>query len=378
MNNDAKKVINLTEKKEALDFFKKQKESDKWVRCNVSDLIAVPIPPAPIVASLIKDQLEIKNSTDDIVETIEEIGFLVSYPGEEKRQNGLLRYTATGSAFERGLIKGSIFKKLSAEDTCEILNKCYACEKDSKALILYRDEKISAIHSGDESDYSIIPVFDLLSELTTYLDATYPGYKMLSCSCTYEYVHATFEIPDKSIATELNKVLKKYDHPTIEGNPVITFITSDAGMSAVKLYPSFKDKGGSTVSIGKPLQLTHKNRASIEDFKGKLQQIYATLNEAPTLIEELVKTAIFNPEGCFKKVCKYLKLPKNESLDACDFFICGIENTTALDVYYALYEVLDLSRKNGAGPNRLINIEEAIARSLFIKWDDFDHPFEWM
>ena len=39
------------------------------------------------------------------------------------------------------------------------------------ALLLIRDEKISAVHSGDEVDYSILPIDELLKVLQAKLDA---------------------------------------------------------------------------------------------------------------------------------------------------------------------------------------------------------------
>ena len=41
--------------------------------------------------------------------------------------------------------------------------------------LLIRDEKVSAVHSGDAVDYSILPIDKLLKTVQEKLDARFPG-----------------------------------------------------------------------------------------------------------------------------------------------------------------------------------------------------------
>ena len=55
-----------------------------------------------------------------------------------------------------------------------MLNSCLELHKDS-ALLLIRDEKVSAAHSGDGRDYSILEIDQLLDGLQKKMDERFPG-----------------------------------------------------------------------------------------------------------------------------------------------------------------------------------------------------------
>jgi hypothetical protein len=62
-----------------------------------------------------------------------------------------LRDTAWKSLLERAKIGGTALPKLSREELARVLNTCLALF-ESEALLLIRNEKVAAVHSGDARD----------------------------------------------------------------------------------------------------------------------------------------------------------------------------------------------------------------------------------
>lgn len=64
--------------------------------------------------------------------------------------------------------------KLGRDVLANVLNACLQLFP-AEALLLIRDEKVSAVHSGDSVDYSILPINELLATLKDKLDDRFPG-----------------------------------------------------------------------------------------------------------------------------------------------------------------------------------------------------------
>ena len=82
--------------------------------------------------------------------------------------------TAYKSLLDRAKIGGTALPKLSRTDLADVLNACLRLYY-AEALLLLRDEKVAAVHSGDEADYSVLPVDGLLEVLQKKLDERFPG-----------------------------------------------------------------------------------------------------------------------------------------------------------------------------------------------------------
>ena len=85
-----------------------------------------------------------------------------------------LRDTAYKSLLDRAKINGTALPKLARTKLAEVLNSCLELHKDS-ALLLIRGEKVSAAHSGDSRDYSILEIDQLLDSLQAKVDERFPG-----------------------------------------------------------------------------------------------------------------------------------------------------------------------------------------------------------
>lgn len=93
-------------------------------------------------------------------DTAENLGLAVRVDGELYPA----RMTAYKSLLDRAKIGGNSLPKLHREILAEVLNSCLNLYS-SDALVLVRDEKVAAVHSGDEVDYSILPIDELLRTL---------------------------------------------------------------------------------------------------------------------------------------------------------------------------------------------------------------------
>ena len=91
---------------------------------------------------------------------------------------------------------GTALPKLSREVLAEVLNECLKLYS-ADALLLIRDEKVSAVHSGDEVDYSILPINELLTALQTKLDDRFGGNQFETGYCDHSIVSASWTMPDQ-------------------------------------------------------------------------------------------------------------------------------------------------------------------------------------
>ena len=85
-----------------------------------------------------------------------------------------MRSTAYKTMLDRAKINGSSLPKLERPLLARVVNDCLNLST-TDALVLIRDEKVAAIHSGDEADYSVLPIKELLNTLQAKLDERFPG-----------------------------------------------------------------------------------------------------------------------------------------------------------------------------------------------------------
>ena len=143
-----------------LDYHEQLERESKWHRCKVYTLQVEPLnESSPLYGNLSAFASGI--SQDAVEDTAKNLGLAMRVDGECYP----LRMTAYKSLLDRAKIGGTALPKLGRDVLAETLNAClhlYSAE----ALLLIRDEKIAAVHSGDPSDYSVLPINELLSTLT--------------------------------------------------------------------------------------------------------------------------------------------------------------------------------------------------------------------
>ena len=151
-----------------LNYHEMQSQTSLWTRCPVKELYVEPLDLASLLAA--EDGFAPGISKEALYDTMENLGLAI-------RVNGAyypVRETAYRSLLGRAKIGGTALPKLEKQKLADVLNNCLRLFKQD-ALVLVRDEKVSAVHSGDDADYSVLPIDELLNVLQTKLDERFPG-----------------------------------------------------------------------------------------------------------------------------------------------------------------------------------------------------------
>ena len=119
--------------------------ASSWRRCKVKDLHVEPLDSAsPLYGH--PAAFAAGTSEDAIKDTAANLGLALNVDGNIYP----VRSTAYKTLTERAKINGTALPKLSRKDLANVLNACLSVH-NSDALLLIRNEKVSAVHSGDES-----------------------------------------------------------------------------------------------------------------------------------------------------------------------------------------------------------------------------------
>ena len=213
-----------------LDYHEEQAKNSRWIRCKVADLQVEPLgESSPLIGNL--SAFAVGTSQEAVKDTAENLGLAMRVNGELYP----VRMTAYKSLLDRAKIGGTALPKLSREVLAEVLNECLKLYS-ADALLLIRDEKISAVHSGDEVDYSALPIDELLKALQAKLDARFSGNEFESGYCDHSLVSASWRMPDQKedLLGTYAKVLATQGKATMASKlmPGIRFMTSDTGVAS--------------------------------------------------------------------------------------------------------------------------------------------------
>lgn len=354
-------------------FLQEQQENDEWKRVPIKLLKVLPLPNNPICIKAIMEDNNISSSEEATLSAMENTGLMLSYPSGREHKVVPIRNTGINSLKERAKLFGNSLIKMPVEKKAITLN--YGLELwNENALVLIRDEQISAIHGGDENDYSVLPMKNLLETLQDVLESDFKGYKTKRIEVSHEMTSAEIVLPVE-ILDEFNKKLLRKGRKLINGVPVLKFASSDVGTCGANLYP-YINNGGTLVRIGDVLRLKHKNRSNLTEFRdncGKIFTIFKDENRLSRLLDQPVKY----PKDCFLAVAKKCGLPKKATLEAAEEFDAFRPvDCYAYDVYMGLWEIPKYHKvENG---NQLLNLEENISRSMCIDYSLYDHTFNWI
>ena len=163
---------------EMIDYHKELSANSIWVRKKVNELYVAAL---DMTSSLLSSTSLFAPGTseDAVMDTVSNMGLAMQVEGEYYP----MRSTAYKSLLDRAKISGTALPKLKKEDLANTLNACFHLF-ESEALLLVRNEKVSAVHSGDETDYSVLPVNELLGALQGKLDVRFAAMYLLMVTQT--------------------------------------------------------------------------------------------------------------------------------------------------------------------------------------------------
>lgn len=340
----------------------------RWLRCAVNELRIMPVsddsaawyPYAPSV------------SAEAVEDTKCGLGLAARVDGEAWP----LRTTAWKSLLDRAKLNGSALPKLSREKLADILNECLKLHS-SDALALVRCEKISALHSGDETDYSVLPIDELLNTVAAKLDARFPGNVFVSGCTDHALTGAEWMMPEQReelLATyEKLLVSKGCSAMAARLTPGIRFVTSDTGVSSAKASAMLMGMQH-PIHIGGCIEVEHRHKHTVVDFESAMEQVFAQFTDAVARLEKLLDIWLDYPVNAMTRVCKRLRLPKKAALEAISMFemATGGAGATAHDVFMALQEIPFILATEHTPQGKLLVVEENLARALTLRWSDYD------
>ncbi len=353
------------------DYHEKQSKDSQWVRCKVNELQIEPLDAnSPLYSSSLPMAPGV--TRDAVDDTAENLGLAMDIDGAVYP----IRTTAYKSLLDRAKIGGTVLPKLSRKVLSDVLNECLKLYP-SDALILIRDEKVSAVHSGDAVDYSILPIDELLLTLQNTLDARFPGNEFEYGYSDHSLTSASWTMPNQkddlvgNYAKHLDSIGKSYLAKNLV--PGIRFMTSDTGVASAKVSALLMG-GQYPVHIGSCIAVDHRHQSKVEDFTKALDQLFAQFGDSIAKLQKLTEITLTYPVNAMTRICKKLSMPKKAALGAIQMFEMsyGGGPATAHDVFMAMQEIMFLLKTENTPESKLLFIEENLARTLSFDWEQYD------
>ena len=358
-----------------LSYHEKIRTDSRWERTEVKNLEVAALDKA---SPLFNDTTSFDSSVsrDAIEDTAENLKLAIKV----KDKFFPPRDTAYKSLLDRAKVGGSALPKLPREKLAELINSCLALHKDS-ALLLVRDEKVSAAHSGDTRDYSVLEIDQLLDGLQSKMDERFPGNQFSGGYVDHSITSASWTLPDQK--TELldtyTKLLAAEGKTAMAAKlmPGIRFSTSDTGVASAKVsallvglqYP---------IHIGGMISVEHRRQSKVPDFVESLDMLFAQFGDSVARLSGLLSIHLDHPVNAMTAICKRLALPKKAAMEAIDMFemAIGEDSATAHDVFVAMQEIPFILKTQGTPESKLLALQENMARALTLKWRDYDYARE--
>lgn len=356
---------------EMYDYHVLQAKNSIWIRCRVDELQIEPLAvSSPLYGNI--SAFAAGTSLEAVKDTADNLGLAMRVGGELYP----LRITAYKSLLDRAKIGGTVLPKLEREVFAALLNECLK-QYSTEALILIRDEKISAVHSGDETDYSVLPVNELLETLKTELDARFPGNEYEGGYCDHSIVSASWKMPDQKeeLLGAYKKVLDEQGKAVMSARlmPALRFISSDTGIASAKVSALLAG-GQYPVHIGSCVAIDHRHKNKVSDFNYALEQLFAQYGDSVARLQELLEIHLDYPVNAMTRICKKLSLPKKAAVEAIAMYemAYGGGPATAHDVFLAMQEIPFILKAGNTPESKLLTVEENMARAITLKWSDYD------
>ena len=346
------------------------KES-QWQHCKVNELHMEPLDEAsPLYSSL--GAFAAGTSSDAVEDTAKNLGLAILVNG------GLypVRTTAYKSLLDRAKISGNALTKLKRPVLAEVLNECLNIYS-SEALVLIRDEKVSAVHSGDMTDYSVLPIDELLDILGKKLDERFPGNIFERGYTDHALTSASWRMPaQKEDLLGTYAALLKAQGKTKTADkliPGVRFTTSDTGVASAKVSALLVG-GQYPIHIGSCIAVDHRHQTKVADFDAALDQLFAQFTTSVENLQALLEIELDYPVNAMTRICKKLSMPKKAAVEAISMYemAYGGGRATAHDVFMAMQEIPYIMKTDGAPESKLITLQETMARALTLRWSDYD------
>lgn len=367
-----------------------QMKSDVWQKSPINEIFTSPIkgttdladaiptgtPEANLPAFIGESEIVLTYSVGDTVEAEASTG--LSYDPIPTYGKGLLRPQALSDVFARAKISGEGLRVISTEELTDVLNTILP-KWSKEALLLIRYGKITALHSAAAGGYVILPIPELLRAFQDKMQENFPGYVFEEGCETHSFTALRVSLPRQKsgLMETYNKALLAAGKPACEMCPSVLFYTSDTADSAATVAATLKysRRQDFSVRIGAPLRTDHRGASTVDQFKESIDGLFAQFADGTERLIEMLGQKIFYPKNCMYAIAKEVSLSKKYVQMAVDEYVAlnGDDESTAHDLYYTLGEAICYAKNAGESQGKLLDMEEALARSLFLSWKSFDH-----
>lgn len=309
-----------------------------------------------------------------------------------KTNYGFLRETAyEGLAYTAAGTGGASLPLLEPFELEQDINfRLHAMNvKDKKLLLLDRYGKISAIHSGADSGYAVMPITELLECSMDMLKRRFGTPVFHYGMNSHDVTTAIWTLPEKQ-----EELLSKYVSALekcgvidaassgifpINFMPAVQFISSDTSNSSASLIPIFL-KGNAPIRFTAGVAVKHINKvrsgiqlSGVELFKEEIEDgIYSNFMEMSEVASKLIVIHIDHPERCLLSLAKRYGIGRKYVENARQMikqYSTGRAYVTAYDIYMCFSTVIDdLSQDNSVNPKTVNTISESIYRMIGADW----------
>lgn len=355
--------------KEMLDFLASRGQNSQWIRKPTRLLRLLPLE---------KEADKLKGSSgnpmDDILEDTEKnTNLLLKVNGETYP----VRNCAIQTILSRARVSGYGLRDLETATYAKVVNYCLKVAKGD-ALIKIADGKVSAVHGGDEHDYSILDMREIFATTSEYLQVHFKGSEYMEGSGMYDHsiVSATWKLGgNQELLDTYRKALRDNGLEDKVEAPALRLTSSDVAASGANLYPMLICESSSrTISLGSPIKLAHEKRATLTDFRNNLSLICSRYQDAITNLSILMDIEIRHPSNCLRLVMRKIGIRKKLINQVVELYEAqnGTGPCTAHDLYYAMNEASFFGACEGLQGYSIIKLEEDITKVLSLDWKEFD------
>lgn len=359
-----------------LAFIEEREENSDWEKVKSSELRFYPIADGQRASSMLEEKLREKGKECVFKDTMEHTRLILKVRDELYP----IRSCAIKTILERARVSGNALNKVQKTELAQILNYCMKVA-GGDALLRFCEDKISAVHGGDASDYAVLKTPELFRRTVEYLQDNFSGYTFAGASYDHSIVTAVWSLDnEETLLKEYKESLQTHGLPCDEIQLGLRLTTSDTGQSGANLYPMiFFGSELRNIPLGSPLKLHHKNKADLARFDEQLNLLYAQYSKALGNMQSMMDVYVLHPINAMLGVMKRIGVPKKyATLIAEDYRLKrGDTACSAYEAYLQISEVIYLMQCDGAEGSKIVMMEENIARAVHLRWKDYDFAGEY-
>ncbi len=359
-----------------LAFIEEREENSDWGKVKSSELRFYPIADGQRASSMLEEKLREKGKECVFKDTMEHTRLILKVRDELYP----IRSCAIKTILERARVSGNALNKVQKTELAQILNYCMKVA-GGDALLRFCEDKISAVHGGDASDYAVLKTPELFRRTVEYLQDNFSGYTFAGASYDHSIVTAVWSLDnEEALLKEYKESLQTHGLPCDEIQLGLRLTTSDTGQSGANLYPMiFFGSELRNIPLGSPLKLHHKNKADLARFDEQLNLLYAQYSKALGNMQSMMDVYVLHPINAMLGVMKRIGIPKKyATLIAEDYRLKrGDTACSAYEAYLQISEVIYLMQCDGAEGSKIVMMEENIARAVHLRWKDYDFAGEY-